>query len=87
MMKRLVLSLVAGLAALLPLANAANARADERFYRSRYESYRPYYRHEVLYRSDATCAWQSYGTYSHFADAEQAAHHLRHRGYEVIIRR
>jgi hypothetical protein len=85
MMRKLFLSGVAGLAALLPLATPASARADNFVYRDHYERY--HHRYEVMYRADCHCAWQCYGSFSCFEDADHAAHHLRHRGFEVIIRR
>jgi hypothetical protein len=84
MMRNLLLSSVAGLAALLPLATPASARADHVLFRDNFE--RHHHRFEVIYRRDCRCPWQCYGSFSCFEDAEHAARHLRHQGFEVSIR-
>lgn len=46
-----------------------------------------YHRHyHVEYRHDHHHPWRHYGTYDCFEDAAHAADHLRHRGYETIVR-
>jgi hypothetical protein len=40
----------------------------------------------VLYRTCSHEPWQCYGTYETSYRAERAAHHLRHRGFEVFVR-
>ena len=56
-----------------------------------YPSYPAYYhshhaRVQVMYRSCAYEPWRSYGTYWNEREAHHAAHHLRHRGFEVFMR-
>lgn len=46
-----------------------------------------YHRHyHVEYRHDHHHPWRHYGTYDCYEDAAHAAHDLRHRGYETVIR-
>jgi len=40
---------------------------------------------EVFYRSDPHHGWRLYGTYHSHHQADHAADHLRHHGYQVRI--
>jgi hypothetical protein len=39
----------------------------------------------VLYRSCSREPWRAYRSYESGHNAERAAHHLRHRGFEVLV--
>ena len=52
----------------------------------------PIYRHSyyepvrVYYRSCVAEPWRVYASYRYDWQARPAAHHLRHRGYDVLVR-
>ena len=51
-----------------------------------YPAVAPVCRHyRVMYRSCGREPWRSYSVYESSYRAEHAAHHLRHRGFEVIV--
>jgi hypothetical protein len=84
MLRKLILSVVLGAGALTGLA-LTPATAEARPPWTEYRRHDRRDRFEVLYRHRNH--WDRYGTYRDRDDAERAARHLRHRGYDVRIQR
>lgn len=81
MVRSLILAGVMTLGLALPATLPAPAQAQD-FHGHAHHHHHCY---EVLYRHDCHCRWHVYGVYHHRHEAQDAAHHLRHRGYEVSI--
>ena len=78
MFRKLTLAALTTLGLALPLGLAAPVQANEPYgYHHHHHSY------EVMYRRHH--GWHCYGTYRSRYDADHAAHHLRHEGYDVRI--
>ena len=81
MLRQLFASAAVGLSLLTPAVAPGTAKADH------WEHRHHHHRHfEVLFRRDCNCAWQCAGNFGCFEDAEREARHLRHHGFEVMIR-
>jgi hypothetical protein len=75
MLKKILFASVAALGLAVPASVPATANAG-------------YYHHccyEVLYRSCPREGWRCEGTFESHYRADEVAHHLRHRGFEVRI--
>jgi hypothetical protein len=83
MLRKWMLSTVAGLTLLIPLAvaPAAQAKAPE----APREAYH-HHRYEVMYRRCGADPWVCYGRFEERREAERAEHFMRHQGYEAFVR-
>jgi len=82
MFRKLLVATVLGLGLMTPMAMTARADAHE-LSREREE----HRRFEVKYRRGFHHEWRFYAGYHERHEAERAAGHLRHEGYEVYIDR
>ena len=81
MLRKLLITGVASLGLLSPLAFAAPAVAHE-YHRERYHE-REY---RVYYRDGCRAGWVCGGTFRHHREAERCAERYRCRGFEIEIR-
>jgi hypothetical protein len=92
MLRKWILSGVAGLTLLAPLAAVPAVQAHDRDDHREMHRDRDRDEHhrrrdfEVLYRSCCDDPWTCYGRFDCREEAEHAEHHLRARGYEAFVR-
>ena len=92
MLRTWILSAVAGLGLLTPLAavpNAQAAQANDRVEHrevSREDGHRRHRDFEVMYRRCRADSWSCYGRFGCREDAEHAEHHLHREGFEAFVR-
>lgn len=80
MLRKLFLLGVMALSLASPVAILSQARADDMALRHAHHAH-----YDVMYRRDHHHSWRVYGSYETRHDADHAAHHLSHHGYEVHI--
>ena len=78
MFRKILIAVVASLSLLSPLALPAQSEARE--VHVRVQCYR------VMYRTCNREAWRFSGEFHSRQAAYRAAHHLRERGFEVVVR-
>jgi hypothetical protein len=85
MLRKFILTAVASLALLSPLAVTAGANAHE-FRREDRHEYRHVQAYRVFYRDPCRPGWTCAGTFAHHREAERCAEGYRCRGFAISIR-